>query len=48
MIIDVNTPISSRLDKYLKLLYPLLTQGVIEKALRQNKLPLILRKQKRV
>lgn len=38
MIIDVNTPISSRLDKYLKRLYPLLTQGVIEKALRQKQI----------
>ncbi|WP_347938580.1 RluA family pseudouridine synthase [Rickettsia oklahomensis] len=36
MIINVDTPISSRLDKYLKRLYPLLTQGVIEKALRQK------------
>jgi len=38
MIIDVNTPILSRLDKYLKRLYPLLTQGVIEKALRQKQI----------
>lgn len=36
MIIDVNTPIPFRLDKYLKRLYPSLTQGVIEKALRQK------------
>ncbi|WP_410525928.1 RluA family pseudouridine synthase [Rickettsia endosymbiont of Cantharis rufa] len=38
MIIDVNTPIPSRLDKYLKRLYPLLTQGIIEKALRQKQI----------
>lgn len=38
MIISVNTPIPSRLDKYLRRLYPLLTQGVIEKALRQKQI----------
>ncbi|HJD56389.1 MAG TPA: RluA family pseudouridine synthase [Rickettsia endosymbiont of Pyrocoelia pectoralis] len=38
MIITVNTSIPSRLDKYLKRLYPLLTQGVIEKALRQKQI----------
>lgn len=38
MIITVNTPIASRLDKYLRHLYPLLTQGVIEKALRQKQI----------
>jgi len=38
MIINVNTPIPTRLDKYLKRLYPLLTQGVIEKALRQKQI----------
>ena len=38
MIIYVNTPIPSRLDRYLKRLYPLLTQGVIEKALRQKQI----------
>lgn len=38
MIINVNTPIFSRLDKYLKRLYPLLTQGIIEKALRQKQI----------
>ena len=38
MIITVNSPIASRLDKYLRRLYPLLTQGVIEKALRQKQI----------
>ncbi|XVN41171.1 MAG: RluA family pseudouridine synthase [Rickettsia endosymbiont of Argas persicus] len=38
MIITVATSIHSRLDKYLKRLYPLLTQGVIEKALRQKQI----------
>jgi len=44
MIINVNTPIPTRLDKYLKRLYPLLTQGVIEKALRQKQITLNLHK----
>ncbi|MGX6960570.1 MAG: RluA family pseudouridine synthase, partial [Rickettsia endosymbiont of Pentastiridius leporinus] len=44
MIITVNTPIPSRLDKYLKRLYPLLTQGVIEKALRQKQIIVSSRK----
>lgn len=44
MIINVNTPIPTRLDKYLKRLYPLLTQGVIEKALRQKQITVNLHK----
>jgi 23S rRNA pseudouridine955/2504/2580 synthase len=38
MIITVKSPIASRLDKYLRRLYPLLTQGVIEKALRHKQI----------
>ena len=44
MIINANTPLPSRLDKYLKRLYPLLTQGVIEKALRQKQITVNSRK----
>ncbi len=38
MIITVNTPIASRLDKYLRRMYPFFTQGMIEKALRQKQI----------
>lgn len=34
--ISVDTPVPNRLDRYLKRLYPNLTQGIIQKALRNN------------
>lgn len=38
MIIKVDTTIPCRLDKYLRRLYPKLTQGIIERALRQKQI----------
>ncbi|WP_341790598.1 RluA family pseudouridine synthase [Rickettsia endosymbiont of Polydrusus tereticollis] len=38
MIIKVDTTIPCRLDKYLRRLYPRLTQGIIERALRQKQI----------